>query len=316
MFGKVVMSDIRFEGRVAIVTGAGRGMGREHALFLASRGAKVVVNNRSAEPAERTVAEINAAGGNAVANIADISVREQARSAVDAAIDSFGRIDIVVNNAGNAFVQRFEESSEALVQVLNTHVWGSWWVTQAAWPHMIKQKYGRVVVITSAAGLFGVQNQTAYATGKAALVGLVRSLACEGELNGICVNALQASADTDMTRNAISDPAYQAWKKATQPAWTTSRAVAVLAHEDCEVSGGLFCVVGRRMSEFFVAETRGYTNIKDFTDENVRNNFRAVRDQKDYAVHRNGEEFMKFTGQQLGSVFTGSWMSPDDEANQ
>jgi NAD(P)-dependent dehydrogenase (short-subunit alcohol dehydrogenase family) len=310
------MAELRFDGQVAVVTGAGRGMGREHALLLARRGARVVVNNRSAPAAEQVVAEICAAGGDAVAAVADVCHRSGAQAVVSAAIETYGRVDAIVNNAGISLLRRFQDTTDGeLDDLIDTHVRGSWWVTQCAWPHLIEQGYGRVVFITSAAGFFGVQNQTAYATAKSALIGLSRSLAAEGSANGIKVNALQTSADTDMTRQAMNDPAYQDWKKRTQPAWATSVPVALLAHEQCPANGEIFCVGGTRLSQFFIAETPGYVNTSEFTPETLLAHVGDVRERSRYAVHADGGDWMLFGGEQLGMPFTGNWgqtMSPKD----
>ena len=179
-------SALRFDGRVAIVTGAGRGIGRAHALALADRGAKVVVNDvggalaghgSDAGPAAAVVAEIVAAGGDAVANVASVADEAGAASIVADAIEHFGRIDIVVNNAGNLDAGGLPElTADAVARHLDVHVLGSLNVTRAAWPHLVEQGYGRIV-LTASVGFFGSAHLLAYSTAKGATVSLARSLA-------------------------------------------------------------------------------------------------------------------------------------------
>ncbi len=179
------MNSYRFEGRVAVVTGAGRGIGRAHALLLAERGARVVVNDlggsmdgvgADAEPASTVAAEIVAAGGVAIADSSDVASAAGAQSLVDAAIERFGRLDVLVNNAGIIRWAGLPEADEDnLASHLAVHVMGSFNTTRAAWPQMVEQGYGRIVMTTSS-GMFGLPNNLAYATAKAGVIGLTRSL--------------------------------------------------------------------------------------------------------------------------------------------
>ena len=170
------MSDMRYDGKVAVVTGAGQGLGRSHAMFLASRGAKVVVNDlggstdgsgASQTPAQKVCDEIKAAGGTAVANYDSVSSEAGARAIIDAAVKAYGRIDILVNNAGILRDKALKNAGEAEIRpVIDVHLYGTIWCTLAAWNHMLDQGYGRIVNTTSAAGLFGNFGQTNYGAAK------------------------------------------------------------------------------------------------------------------------------------------------------
>jgi NAD(P)-dependent dehydrogenase (short-subunit alcohol dehydrogenase family) len=200
-----------FSGRVAIVTGAGGGLGREHALALAKRGAKVLVNDLggavdgsggSAGAAQKVVDEIRAAGGEAIANAASVTDFAAVQAMVQQAIDTWGRIDVVVNNAGILRDKTFAKMDLADFRlVLDVHLMGAVHVTKAAWPHMVAAKYGRVVLTTSSSGLYGNFGQSNYGAAKLALVGLMQTLALEGEKHGIRVNCLAPTATTRMTED-------------------------------------------------------------------------------------------------------------------
>lgn len=206
---------INYNGRVAVVTGAGAGLGRSHALLLAARGAKVVVNDlggtvagtgASKSAADSVVAEIRAAGGEAVANYDSVADETGARRIIDTALKSFGRIDILVNNAGNNIESSFRKMSMADFRaVLDVHLMGAVYCTQAAWQHMLDQQYGRVVMTTSAAGLYGGHGLSNYAAAKIALVGLMNSLCLEGVSRKVTVNAIAPMAMTRMSKDAMDD---------------------------------------------------------------------------------------------------------------
>jgi len=181
------MTKFRFDGRVAVVTGAGRGIGRAYALLLGSRGAKVVVNDLGGStkgtghdpaPAQQVAGQITEAGGTAVADASDVSTVEGGQRAVDAAVSEFGRVDIVVNNAGNVIYGALPEvDASVLDAVLAVHVRGTFNVTRAAWPHMLAQNYGRVV-LTGSTGMFGLPDNLSYATAKAAMIGMAQATTC------------------------------------------------------------------------------------------------------------------------------------------
>ncbi|KAM0326624.1 hypothetical protein ACHAQA_006493 [Verticillium albo-atrum] len=275
-----------FTGQVAIVTGSGRGLGREYALLLARLGASVVVNSTSAGTADPTVQEINDAGGKAISYIGSVADRASADGLVQTAIESFGRIDIVINNAGYGNPTLFEDISEAsLWDIFHVHVGGSWNVTQAAWPHMKKQKYGRVVMITSGM-MFGGATSTSYSAAKLALVGFAKSLALEGKEHGILVNTVATYGYSPGAAKAIQNDQVLDAMKAYMPAADIAPGVLWLAHKDFEATGQSFGVAGRLMTEIFLAETHGFMGSKDETWglENIKDGWSEVTDKNDYAI--------------------------------
>ncbi|MDG2002162.1 MAG: SDR family NAD(P)-dependent oxidoreductase [Novosphingobium sp.] len=209
------MASVNFEGRVAIVTGAGGGIGREHALELARRGASVVVNdlggdvagrNGSVEMAKSVVQEIRDAGGTAVANGDSVAETEGANAMVAQAIDSFGKLDILINSAGNWRAFPIEETSdEDWDAVVGTHLTGSFKMTRAAWPHMKAQGYGRIVYTCSSAGMFGMPWVGGYGAAKAGVAGLMNIAALEGAEHGIFCNAIMPNGNSRMAMQAGAD---------------------------------------------------------------------------------------------------------------
>lgn len=226
-----------FTGRVAIVTGAGGGLGRQHALALAARGAKVVVNDLggardgsggSLSAAESVVAEIRAAGGEAMANGASVTDFEAVQAMVEQAIDAWGRVDILVNNAGILRDKSFAKMEIADFRtVVDVHLMGAVHCCKAVWPHMTEQKYGRILMTTSSSGLYGNFGQSNYGAAKLALVGLMQTLALEGAKNNIHVNSLAPTAATRMTEGLMPPQVLEALKpEAVVPA------MLVLVSED------------------------------------------------------------------------------------
>ncbi len=287
------MAEIGFEGKVAIVTGAGGGLGREHALLLASRGAQLVVNDlggsvdgtgASAGPAQKVVDEIEAAGGVAVADANSVASKEGGEAMVQTALDAFGRVDIVINNAGILRDKSFANMTDELWDaVLDVHLRGAMCVTRAAWPHLREQNYGRVVCTSSSAGIFGNFGQTNYGAAKMGLVGFTRALAQEGAKYNIKANAIAPVAKTRMTEDILGplvdklDPALVA------------PVVAWLVHEDCPVSGDIFSVGGGRVARIFVAEGPGFFK-KDLNVEDVRDNWEAVLLEEGYVIPRSAND--------------------------
>lgn len=279
---------ISFEGRVAVITGAGGGLGREHALLLASRGAAVVVNDlggtvdgkgSSTGPADEVVNEIKAAGGIAVADKNSVATPEGGEAIIQTALENFERVDILINNAGILRDKAFVNMTADLVEsVVDVHLLGAFWVTRPAWIKMREQGYGRVVMTSSTSGIFGNFGQANYGAAKMGLVGLTNVLAIEGAKYNIKVNALAPAARTRMTENlpgAVSTPAMD-------PA-LVSPIVAWLSHEACPVSGEIYGAGGGRVSRIFVARTPGYTN-PDMTIEDVRDQFEVIRNEDGYSV--------------------------------
>jgi NAD(P)-dependent dehydrogenase (short-subunit alcohol dehydrogenase family) len=281
------MAELGFEGRVAIVTGAGGGLGREHALFLASRGAQLVVNDlggaidgtgASTGPAQTVVDEIEAAGGVAVADTSSVATVEGGEAMVKTALDAFGRIDIVINNAGILRDKSFANMTpDVWDPVLAVHLTGAANVTRAAWSHLRDQAYGRIVTTTSPAGLFGNFGQANYGSAKMGLVGFTRVLALEGAKYNIKANAIAPVARTRMTETLLGPLADK-----LDPGLVTP-VVAWLAHEDCPVTGEIYSVGGGRVAKIFVGVTPGYFK-KDLTVEDVRDNFDQIRSEEGYAV--------------------------------
>jgi NAD(P)-dependent dehydrogenase (short-subunit alcohol dehydrogenase family) len=289
------MADLGFDGRVAIITGAGGGLGREHALLLASRGAQVVVNDLggsvdgtggSEGPAHTTAKEIEDLGGIAVADTHSVSTPDGGEAIVQTALDTFGRVDIVINNAGILRDKTFHNMTPDLLEpVLDVHLKGAFYVTRPAWIKMREQSYGRIVNTSSNSGLLGNFGQTNYASAKMGLVGFTRVLAAEGAKYNIRANAIAPVARTRMTEDLLGRMAER-----LDPA-LVSPIAAWLCHEDCPVSGEVYSAAGGRIARFFVGLTKGYYNPK-LTLEDVRDHFDDIRDQDGYIVPDNpGGEF-------------------------
>jgi NAD(P)-dependent dehydrogenase (short-subunit alcohol dehydrogenase family) len=268
------MTEFRFEGRVAIISGAAGGLGRAHAELLASRGAAVVIGDLAHEPAEDTAAAIAAAGGTALAVGGDVSTVEGANALITAARAQFGRIDIVVNNAGQLRASDFGEMPDELfLQMLNANLLTAFRVTRAAWPHLAEHGCGRVISTTSNSGLLGTAGSIGYASAKAALWGFTRSLALEGKPLGINVNAIAPIAYTAMSRTSRVAPA--SWRSGEGDPWArrldpqrVSPVVAWLAHESNRMNSEVFTVAGGRVGRFVMGVTDGF-DTDDLTIETV-----------------------------------------------
>ncbi len=271
------MSDYRFDDQTAVVTGAGRGIGRGYALLLAERGARVVVNDLDEAPAAAVVAEIEAAGGTAVADTSDVGTEAGARGLVAATVETFGRLDALINNAG---IMRWagppDVDQDNLAAHLAVHTVGSFNTALAAWPHMVTQGYGRIVMTTSA-GMLGLPANTAYATAKGGVVGLMRSLHTAGADVGIKVNAIAPAAYTRMAGRGDPPPEMA-------PALVAPM-VALLAHESCPVSGEIYSAGAGRFARIFIAATDGYLHADGAaTIEDVAAHWAEVNDESGYSV--------------------------------
>jgi len=295
------MGELRFDGRVAVVTGAGGGLGEAYALLLAARGARVVVNDiggslagegSDAGPAEAVARRIREAGGEAVADTHSVATAEGGRALVRAALDAYGRLDILINNAGILRDAEFARMTpEHLASVLDVHLKGAFHVTQPAWTAMRDQRYGRVVMTTSAAGILGTAGKSNYAAAKTGLIGLTRVLAIEGADHHIKVNALAPIAATRMLAGSMpaadraDDPRLAVMKTLVarlDPA-LVAPAVAFLAHEDCPATGEIFTAGAGQVARFFVGRTPGYYDPA-LSIEDVRDHFAEIRDEKGHTV--------------------------------
>lgn len=282
------MADLGFDGKVAIITGAGGGLGRQHALLLASRGAQVVVNDLGGTvdgsgegtegPAHTVAKEIEDAGGVALANTDSVATAEGGEAIVRSAVDAYGRVDIVINNAGILRDKAFHNMTPELLEpVIDVHLKGAFYVTRPAWVHMREQGYGRVVNTASNAGIIGNFGQTNYGAAKMGLVGFTRVLAAEGAKSNIKANVIAPIARTRMTEELLGPLAEKLDPSAVSPI------VAWLCHEDCPVTGEIYSASGGRVARFFIGLTHGYYN-PELTLEDVRDHFDEIRDETDYLV--------------------------------
>ena len=286
---------IRFDNRVAIVTGAGNGLGRAHALLLASRGAKVVVNDPGGArdgrggnhaAADQVVAEIKAAGGQAVPNYDSVADKAGAKNIVQTAVDAFGTLDIVVNNAGilrdKSFPNMTMEDFDFVVQV---HFLGSAYVTHAAWPILREKAYGRVVVTSSNSGIYGNFGQTNYAGAKLALVGFVNALRLEGQKYNIMVNALAPVAGTRMTEDLMTPEVLAKMK----PEFV-SPMVAYLCSEQCQHTGDIWAAGAGYFSRIEYREGPGVRLGPQATVDDVAANIEKIADLSTTVRYRTSSE--------------------------
>jgi NAD(P)-dependent dehydrogenase (short-subunit alcohol dehydrogenase family) len=295
------MSELRFDGRVVVVTGAGRGVGRCHALHLGAKGARVVVADYGVEidgagsspaPADQVVGEIKQAGGEAVACYASVADEHGAAAIVETAVDAFGRIDAVINNAGIHEPGMFEAlSAEQFRKMMEVHFFGTVFVTQAAWPHFVRAGYGRVVNTVSEAMLGGIPELTSYGAAKGAVFGLTRNLATEGPAHGIRVNAIAPRAYTRMS-SSHSDAlaAYMSMSQevmdqinASMPPEMCAPAAAFLAHESCPLNGEILQVGMGGVSRIAVVHTPGIAK-SPLTAEDIAEHLDAIMDARDARV--------------------------------
>lgn len=303
---------VDFKDRVAVVTGAGGGLGRQHALLLAERGAAVVVNDlggsvdgtgAAASAADGVVEEIQAKGGAAVAEYSSVATPEGGSAIIQKALDEFGRIDIVINNAGILRDKAFHNMEvDQITAVLDVHLRGAFFVTQAAWPHLREQGYGRVVMTSSASGVIGNFGQSNYGAAKMGMVGMVNVLKLEGAKYNIKVNAIAPIAVTRMTEELLGAFGITADQFGPE---LVSPAVAYLASEACELTGEVWSVGGGSVSRFFVGLTDGYfkhpLNAGELTIEDVAEHLAEIRLTDDYLIPvSNQDEFQK-----LGAKFSG-----------
>ena len=287
------MSNIEFKNRVAIVTGAGGGLGRSHALALASRGVKVVVNDlggsvdgtgAGSTMAQNVVAEIKAAGGEAIANGANVTKQDEVEAMVAEAIKAFGKVDILVNNAGILRDKSFSKMTMADWKlVVDVHLHGSATCTKAVWNHMKENQYGRIVMTTSSSGMYGNFGQTNYGAAKAGLSGFMRTLCLEGAKYDIRVNTLSPTARSRMTENLMPEEILE---KLTVE--SVSAGLVYLVSDDAP-NRMILCAGAGGYSETKVFETQGINLSEgEQTAENVAKFIDQIRDTKGQEEFTNG----------------------------
>jgi NAD(P)-dependent dehydrogenase (short-subunit alcohol dehydrogenase family) len=312
------MQAVTLDDQVAIVTGAGRGLGRCHVLELARRGANVVVNDMAAQHADAVVAEIKDAGSNAVASYESVTTPRGAQAIVDTALERFGTVDIVVNNAGSMNNAMFEEQTpESLDAMLDVHVRGMFFVTQAAWPVLRAKRYGRVVMTCSAGGLFAMQGESNYAAAKAGVYGLGKALAYEGREHGILVNVLLPHGNSTIGEGQPVPGMIEAFPPGLMQAVGPKRLpeavapfVAFLSSPGCTVTGEAFEVGCGHYARVFVGVGRGWTapDPAAVTAEDVAAHFDQVRMVEPFSVPDNLYEEVALIGRAIG------WQPPEGVA--
>ncbi|WP_207837256.1 SDR family NAD(P)-dependent oxidoreductase [Williamsia soli] len=275
---------LRFDGRVAVITGAGRGLGRAYALLLASKGAKVVVNDPGAAisgesvdsgPADEVVAEIRSAGGEAVASTASVATPEGGQAIIDTAIEHFGRIDILIHNAGNnRYASLAEMTYEDFDAVLDVHLRGAFHVVRPAFPLMCAAGYGRIVLTSSIGGIYGNKNVANYGASKAGIIGLSNVAALEGQEFGVTSNVIVPAALTRLAEGLDTSAYPPMGPELTAPA------VGWLAHESCSITGEMLVAIAGRVARAFIAETPGVYR-PSWTIDEVGEQMAAIRDTSD-----------------------------------
>ncbi len=294
------MRDIRFDGQVAVVTGAGNGLGRSHARFLASRGAKVVVNDlggtvagtgSSRAVADAVVDEIKGTGGTAVANYDSVATEEGGRNIIKTALDAFGTVDILINNAGNVRDKSFAKMELADFRALvDVHLMGAVYCTHAAWPVMRHNNFGRIVMTTSAAGLYGNHGHTNYGAVKMAVIGFMNALKEEGRKHNITVHAIAPIALTRMSET-VTAPRIAPLIK---PEFVTA-AVAWLCAAENEETGHIIQAGAGYYAKVEVREARGalFGTESIPTPEQIRDRYGEISDMSQAAPYTSASEALR-----------------------
>jgi NAD(P)-dependent dehydrogenase (short-subunit alcohol dehydrogenase family) len=297
------MTDLRFDNRVAVITGGGRGLGREYALLLARRGAKVLINDNGsaldgsggdAGPAQDVVREIAAIGGEAIASTDSVTTPEGGKAIIDAAMDHFGRIDILIHSAGNSRFCPLENlTHEEFRSVVDIHLLGGFNVVQPCFPLMRKAGYGRVVLTGSIGGIYTMPTVAPYAVSKSAMIGLNQSIAIEGADRNIKSNIILPGASTRMVEGVDTTGFPPMGPEMVAPI------VGWMAHETCSISGEMIISAAGRVARAFITESEGIY-VPDWTVEKVAENIDAIRDpSRQFTFHPVPDGF----NQHLGKSF-------------
>jgi NAD(P)-dependent dehydrogenase (short-subunit alcohol dehydrogenase family) len=297
---------MRFDDQVAVITGAGNGLGKQYALLLASRGARVLVNDiggsvtgagSNADAAIAVAEEIRRNGGEAIPDSNSVTSPEGGQAIIDAALRSWGRVDIVINNAGIVRDAPFEDiTADRLDPLLDVHLKGAFYMTRPAWKVMREQHYGRILNTCSAAGLLGAERMSNYGAAKTGLIGLTRVLSAEGADRNIKVNAIAPIAYTrmlahsvdgagqqdDTSAQAVLDDLVGQYLQKLDPALVAPVA-AFLTHPDCPVSGEIYTVGAGHVARFFIGRTKGFYSPA-LSIEQVRDHLDEIRDDAQYTV--------------------------------
>lgn len=286
---------LRFDGRTAVITGAGQGLGRAYALLLADRGAQVVVNDILAEAADQVVDEVNSAGGMAIADHHSVTTPEGGVSLAEQAQKAFGAVHIVINNAGVNRAADFvdmtpETGPELFDEMIAIHLLGPCHVLWPLWPAMVEQGYGRVVNIASGA-VWGLRGQSAYAACKAGVMGLTRTLAREGRYHGVQVNCVLPWAVTDKSPDRSGEEFGAIIEAHIRPE-NVAPAVIWLAHEECLTTGESFTVDGGRMARLAWVASQGHTDLAP-TPESYRDHWQEIMGLSTFTVPKSTNDHMR-----------------------
>jgi NAD(P)-dependent dehydrogenase (short-subunit alcohol dehydrogenase family) len=282
---------ISLEGKVAVVTGAGRGLGRAYVELLAERGARVVVNDLGTDVSgfgkDSTIAEhvadfIRSRGGEAIPNDSNVSTSEGGSDLIATTIEHFGRIDLLVNNAGICGSQLFEDATlDDFDHYWRVHLGGPVNTVKAAWPYMVAQRYGKIILTTSVSGLFGIRGQATYAAAKCAVVGLMRILAIEGAEHGILVNTISPAGYTRMHPAAVANPAWLKQSEATMPVEAVAPAIVWLASDSCSETNKIYNVEAGIIQRIAIVMGPGFHD-PHLTPESIAENYAKVESIEDF----------------------------------
>lgn len=297
------MTELRFDGRVAVITGGGRGLGREYALLLAARGARVLINDNGsaldgsggdAGPAQALVDEIKATGGEAVANTDSVATPEGGKAIIEAALDNFGKVDILIHSAGNSRFCPLETlSHEEFRSVVDIHLLGGFNVVQPCFPLMMKAGYGRVVLTGSIGGIYTMPTVAPYAVSKSGMIGLNQAIAIEGADRGIKSNIILPGASTRMVEGVDTSTFPPMGPELVAPV------VGWLAHEACSISGEMIISAAGRVARAFITESEGVYQA-DWTIEKMAARIDEIRDpSRQWTFHPVPDGF----NQHLGKSF-------------